>query len=170
MYENHSELLQQIYENVNTWLHFAEAKNAAIIALNIALLAALISSDLYVVSIVLFSWIAVGLLLSTLFSLLSFKPNNKRIVKVTSKSIDSNLLHFAYIASLETDEYLKKLNKCYWNNQCQDCFEFPQIDRDYSNEIIQNSRITIQKQLHFKYALYIDLAMIVLTCILIICA
>ena len=28
MCENHSELLQQIFENVNTWLHFAEAKNA----------------------------------------------------------------------------------------------------------------------------------------------
>ena len=170
MCENHTELLQQIFENVNTWLHFAEAKNAAIIALNIALLAALVSSDLYVVSIVLFSWIAVGLLLSTIFSLLSFKPNHKRIAKITSKGIDFNLLHFAYIASLETDEYLEKLNKYYWKNQCQDCFEFSQIDRDYSDEIIQNSRITIQKQLYFKYTLYIDFAMIVLMCVLIICA
>lgn len=47
MCENHSELLQQIFENINMWLHFAEAKNAAIIAFNIALLAALISSNLF---------------------------------------------------------------------------------------------------------------------------
>ncbi len=168
MCENHSELLQQIFENINMWLHFAEAKNAAIIAFNIALLAALISSNLF--NIVIFSWTAVGLLLSTLLSLLSFKPSNKAAKKVISESMDSNLLHYAFIASLEIDEYLEKLNKSYWKNQYQDGSEFPQIERDYSNEIIQNSRITLKKQFYFKIALYIDFAMIILTCILVICS
>lgn len=84
--------------------------------------------------------------------------------------MDSNLLHYAFIASLEIDEYLEKLNKSYWKNQYQDGSEFPQIERDYSNEIIQNSRITLKKQFYFKIALYIDFAMIILTCILVICS
>lgn len=170
MCENHSELFQQIFENINTWLHFAEAKNAAIIALNIAMIAALFSSNLSAVSMVLFSGISIGLLLSTLISLVSFRPNNKTIAKIVSKDIDPNLLHYAYIASLETDEYLKELYKNYWKKPCQDCSNFPQIEKDYSNEIIQNSRITMRKQRYFKGALYIDFVIIVLTCILVICA
>ena len=40
------ELLQWIFNNTNNWLHFAEAKNAAMIAFNVAMAAFLAEMDM----------------------------------------------------------------------------------------------------------------------------
>lgn len=59
--EERVELLQKIFENTNHWLQFAEAKNAALIAFNIAVIAAVIGSDLYEKNLSLSSFLVVGL-------------------------------------------------------------------------------------------------------------
>lgn len=164
------ELFHQILDSVNMWLHFIEAKNAALIAFNIALLTALMSSFQLGFGIILFSFIIVGLLISTILLLISFTPINKTLSKVNGTDIKPNLLHYAYIASLETNDYLEKLYDTYGGSlnkkENDDCA----IEKEYAEEIVQNSRITIKKQTYFKKALYIDIILIFAIIALVICA
>lgn len=170
MEEEQRNLLQQILDNVNNWLYFAEAKNAALIAFNIALLASLMGSDLLMVSNVLFSAAIIGLLISIMISLLSFKPMNTKLGKTSGTNIEENLLHFAYIASLERDEYIKKLHNYYWQDSSMDMNKISRLECDYCEEIIENARITMSKQYYFKMSFYIVLVVLVAVGALVICA
>lgn len=64
-------------------------------------------------------------------------------------------MHFAYIASLEQEEYIKKLYDHYWGERNKDINDVPMLYKDYGNEIIVNSRIKLRKQVYFKYSFYI---------------
>lgn len=160
MNEDRTKLLQQILDNVNNWLHFAEAKNAAIIAFNIAVLAALVGSDLSKAFEPLFSAIVIGLMISIMYSILSFKPINIKLNKTEKANIEENLIHFAYIASLDCDEYIKKLYGYYWGETNIDVNTVPRLEIDYCKEIVENSRITMKKQYYFKISLNIVLFVI----------
>lgn len=163
-------LLQQIFDNVNNWLHFAEAKNAALIAFNIALMAVIVDTNLFSSYILLFSIIIIGLLISTIFALYSFKPINETLKKTSNSNLEENLLHFAYIASLEQEEYIKKLYDHYWGERNKDINDVPMLYKDYCNEIIANSRITLRKQAYFKYSFYIVMLAIIVIGMLVVCA
>lgn len=163
-------LLQQIFDNVNNWLHFAEAKNAALIAFNIALMAVIVDTNLFSSYILLFSIIIIGLLISTIFALYSFKPINETLKKTSNSNLEENLLHFAYIASLEQEEYIKKLYDHYWGERNKDINVVPMLYKDYCNEIIANSRITLRKQVYFKYSFYIVILVIIVIGMLVVCA
>lgn len=169
MNEERRVLLQQIFDNVNGWLHFAEAKNAALIAFNVALLASLMSSDLLKGSAMLFSAIIIGLLISIMISLWSFKPINNKLEKTCSANLKENLLHFAYIASLERDEYIKKIHNYYWNEPSIDINSVSRLECDYCEEIIENARIAMKKQCYFRVGFYIALVVIVAIGVLTIC-
>lgn len=153
--DERTELLQRIFENVNSWLHFVEAKNAALIAFNIALMAAFVDSSLFCKCRIFGNCIIIGICLSTIVAIRSFIPLNKEIKKVEKGDIKENLLHYAYIASLEVNEYIRKLYKRYFEKNISNISEVMQIERDYCEEIIQNSRITIRKQRYFKIGLNI---------------
>lgn len=170
MDENRINLLQQIFDNVNSWLHFAEAKNAALIAFNVALLSSLTSSELFKINAMLFCTIIIGLLLSIMVSLWSFKPINKKLEKTSATNLGENLLHFAYIASLERDEYIKKLYNYYWKEPNMDINAISRLERDYCEEIIENARITMRKQYYFRIGFYIVIVVIVAIGVLAICA
>lgn len=79
-------------ERVNYWLSYAETKNAAMIALNVAICAALISMSLsdrlYVIAMV-------GLLVSTIILMVSFFPflANKASKKEKAKIAESRELY-----------------------------------------------------------------------------
>lgn len=163
-------LLQQIFDNVNNWLHFAEAKNAALIAFNIALMAVIVDTNLFSSYILLFSIIIIGVLISTIFALYSFKPINETLKKTSNSNLEENLLHFAYIASLEQEEYIKKLYDHYWGERNKDISAVPMLYKDYCNEIIANSRITLRKQAYFKYSFYIVMLVIIVIGMLVVCA
>ncbi|MBS6396655.1 MAG: hypothetical protein KH452_05840 [Clostridiales bacterium] len=163
-------LLQQIFDNVNSWLHFAEAKNAALVAFNVALLAAIMSSNLLDVFTCFSSGIIIALLISTMFALLSFKPINNKLEKTSNEDISENLLHFAYISSLEKEEYIKKLYENYWGEVNIDIRVVPKIEQDYCSEIIENSRIAMRKQRYFKKGFYVVLMTMVAMVVLVICA
>lgn len=167
---DHKELLQQIYENTNVWLHFAEAKNAAMVALNIAILAAVMSSDYLQVNLWLFSLVVIGLLGSIFIEIMSFWPINKKIEKMVNNNISKNLLNYAYIATLEEEDYLKRLYRDYWEKPQENYNTIPQIEKDYCAEIIDNARITIRKQKMFKKSVQVTLSMIVGLILLVICA
>lgn len=167
--KEHYDFLQQEFENVNGWLHFAEAKNAAMIAFNIALFAAVLSSEYLWDYIWLFSLILVGLLLSIYWGIISFWPIIKNIKKA-NKEVEENLLYFAYIATLDGEEYIKKLYVNYWNVEEVDPTNIPQIEKDYSDEIVVNSRITLRKQRYFEYSIKTTVFALIICVLLIICA
>lgn len=164
----HSNFLQQIFENVSTWLHFAEAKNAALIALNIALLVAIMESNYSLINIWLRGFILLALLVSIFLGIVSFWPINRSIEKNRNTGIAENLLHYAFIATLESEEYIKKIYSSYWGRKINDLGSVPQIEKDYCNEIIEIARITIRKQKYFKYSIYATVITIVILGILII--
>lgn len=164
------ELLQKIFDDTNTWLHFAEAKNAALIAFNIALITAITSFDILEAVLPLTILIIAGLIVSTLSSIWSFKPINTMLKKPALKDMNTNLLHFAYIASLEPDEYLLKLYSTYWGVSDIASEALPQIEKAYSSQIIENARITLRKQKCFTIGLYIVIFMILCLIGLVICA
>lgn len=168
--KNHFELLQQLLSSVNMWLHFAEAKNAALIAFNIALLSALFNADLFVFSSTIFSSIIIGLLISIVVLLFSFLPKNSPLKKIIRSNIEANLFHYVYVATLDSEEFLSLLYKRYWAENNQNTPLFSRIERDCSKEIIQNARIAVRKQLFFNIAFKIDVVIIIIAALLIICA
>lgn len=170
MNEDQKNLLQQIFDNVNSWLHFAEAKNAALIAFNVALMSALFSFEPLKSCALVFSIIIVSLLISTIFSLWSFKPINNKLEKTDGAKLEENLLHFAYIASLEVEEYIKKIYESYWEKSDINISTISRLEIDYCKEIIENARITMRKQHYFKIGFYIVMFAIMVIGVLIICA
>ena len=74
-------LLREILNTTNTWLHFAEAKNAALIAFNVALTAAILSADFPKSSLPLAACALICLTLSTIAALWAFKPINHELKK-----------------------------------------------------------------------------------------
>lgn len=66
-----NELLEKNFANVNSWLNFAEAKNAANLALVIACIAAILSLDK---RNVLLNLICILFCISAICSILSFFP------------------------------------------------------------------------------------------------
>ena len=141
-------------ERVNYWLSYAETKNAAMIALNVAICAALISMSLsdrlYVIAMV-------GLLVSTIILMVSFFPflANKASKKEKAK-IAENYIFFGDIALIDNaKDYISNVNTCYFNGQKQNS-ESDKLVLDFANEIIYNSRLACRKFVAFKWALGID--------------
>lgn len=155
--------LQENLERINSWLHFVEAKNAALAAFHIALLAALLGSSLFRQHDELFCLVMIALLAATAIVLWSFKPVNHTLYKPEQGNVHPNLLHYAYVASLDAGEYLSRLRTDYWQTDTSP----QQLELDYAEEIIQNARITLWKQTCFKIAFYIDLAILLAVCILV---
>lgn len=156
--------LKESLERVNSWLHFVEAKNAALAAFQVALLAALPGSGQFCRYDKLFSLIMLALLAAAAVVLWSFKPINHTMTKPKRGDVHPDLLHYAYIASLDTGEYLRLLNTDYW----QDNTPPQRLELDYAEEIIQNARITLWKQMLFKITFYIDFVTILIICIFLI--
>ena len=84
-------LLQQIYENVKSWVHFIEAKNAALITADLSIIAILFASNLP--KYLLFNISITLLLISLICALLSFKPINE-FKKVSTRNIKQNIINF----------------------------------------------------------------------------
>lgn len=145
-------MLIKILDNVTNWLHFIEAKNGALIAFNIALISAFMGSDFINICHFMFYSVIFGLLLSTFFSLWSFRPINKTLPKTELRGLQENLLHYAYIASLDKTEFIVNFYDRYMNNHIENTSTIPKLTLDYFDEIIQNARITTIKQIFFNRA------------------
>ncbi|AAM04974.1 Pycsar system effector family protein [Methanosarcina acetivorans] len=150
--------LYDILLNINEWLKFAEAKNAALIALNAAAIFGMVSilttENLslnqcliyYSYSFILFN------LLSLSFALFSFWPQ----VQCSHNSIEKseNLLFFGDIVNCNEKEYLSKLfDSCQIREE-----QYRPIDLDYAEQIISNSKIATRKYSFFKIALWLTIS------------
>lgn len=158
--------IKDIFSNVNEWLKFAEAKNAALIAFNLGSIfgaaTVLTQKDVSIpqpISNYLYSFIILSIV-GLFFALFSFLPQTKIELVLSNKiedlflfknsKIEDNLLFYGYISNCDRDLYLSKLcESC--NKDVKDC---SQLELDYINQILVNSRITVRKYLYFSFALF----------------
>lgn len=157
------QLLESIFANVNSWLTYAEAKNGALLGLNIAVICAIFALEgpiqLWNATLI------VILLVATVISMFSFCPNLKSAndqqaannrAQSSNGARAENLLFYGDIAKIESPgKYLKKLFDIYYDNL--DIGQASQIEKDYVEEIWINSRITVRKYHNFRLALMLDL-------------
>lgn len=137
-----SELLKEVFSNVNSWLNFAEAKHAANIAFVVACLAMIISTD---TMDILTCSICILFICSGGCSLLSFRPK-------VAKS--NNLLYFEKIKNYSKQEYLNQLKQNYFQNNSDIGDNYLS---DLAEEIVVNAEITSQKYKYFRIAIRFDL-------------
>lgn len=166
--EQVTEKLDKVFTNVNSWLVFAEAKNASLLALNGAgiygLVSVLLNGDYnggkY---LTLYLWVAVVFLcLGIVVALLSFSPvisvfDGKK--KLLSQNKDNlNLLFYGDLVKYDCAiEYIVDIYKHYFKADIDEN-AVKKIHLDYADEILINSRITVKKYTLFKYALLMDLS------------
>jgi len=159
--ENNTELYDKLIihfekqlDRSNYWVSFAEAKNGAIIAINVALMAVLISifdkSPIFcVISISCF-------LVSCVYSLYSFIPNTNSVPdrNIALSDGNLNLLFFGDIAKIETTEkYIELSIKKYFSDRD---IPFNALVYDLAREVFINSQIAFKKCRDFKQAVKID--------------
>lgn len=154
------ELLEKNFSNVNSWLNFAEAKNAANIAFVAACIAAIFSlDDMNVLLYIL----CLFLIISGMCSLVSFLPRlgNKVASKIPSnfknrkrKTKEDNLIFFENIKEYSGDTYLKQVCKLYFD---ENKYNPTKYQLDLSDEIVYNSDIVSRKYKLFKVAVYLDI-------------
>lgn len=171
------EFFEKQFENVNKWLSFAEAKNAALIAFNIAMLK--IINDLYKVSHIASIIMMILIIVSLCISLKSFIPNlSKKVEQMDKNKVDGNfkdvndvenLIFYRNIAQINKKEILLEMVRNKY---------FPDVDKSYldspylldlSEEIVINSKITLKKYNAFSNALHLDLVAVILILIIFFC-
>lgn len=164
------EILENTFANINNWLNFAEAKNAALIAFNIAVIAAVLSSEDILNKNIIFYMVNCILILSSILAMISFKPdmgNDRKVMQVNNDS--DNLLLFSHIAKYTKEKYLIEMYQKYLNvRKCEE--DLTKIELDYADEITYNAKITVNKYKWFKRALYVDFVGICGVAILVISA
>lgn len=149
--------LEKQLEHINTSLSFAEAKNIALIAFNVAMMSLL--NDLYTENKIFFCITLLFIVTSSLVSILSFRPNlSSRAKKNKDNSNnmhESNLIFFGNIAKIDNENsFLKYTAKRYFSKTNFDNFD--NILIDLASEILINSKITYKKNIYFKNALILD--------------
>ena len=156
-------------ERSNYWLSFAEAKNAALLALNVAVIAfiAEFQKDFPVIS----TLIMVVFIASSLVCLWSFYPNKDSRPKDDKKSSSSdNFIFWNDIAHIENEgKYIECVIARYFpgitlkNTENKLCI-------DLSCEIVISSRIAAAKYKLFSLALKIDFLAFALSVLLLVAA
>lgn len=179
MRNNDTELYKQMVEHfekqlemVNYWLAFAEAKNGAIIAINVAIMAVMISlfEQAPIMCVLVISCFSI----SSIWSLISFCPNMKNRPDGNNFTIDNcekNLLFYGDIASLETTEqYIELTCDRYFEDTINMQIDIDKLIYDLASEIVINSQITKKKYSKFRQALKVDFIAIVLSIIFLVVA
>lgn len=164
------EYFEKQLEHTNYWLSFAEAKNAALLAFNIAVIAfvADFQKDFPVFSTI----VMVAFIISSAVCLWSFLPNvaSSAETKTGAYTEKTNLLFWKDIAELKDAELYRKSVRERYFSQVDESERDKKIFVDYSNEIQINSRIAADKYKIFKRALCIDFVAFFLIVILLILA
>ncbi|MGL4946206.1 MAG: hypothetical protein ACRCZ0_11105 [Cetobacterium sp.] len=175
--------LKDIFSLINSWLNFAEAKNALILSFFFGILYTF-NSEIKNYNIFLGCFLYLVLLLGISSSLISFYPN------LTNSKLEEINKFFLLIADFKINNTRKKIvepikifysdiaDKYFENEQIKyveylqdlikDSIEdssyisFSQLEKDYAKEIIINSKITVNKYKLFKASLKILMFFIIL--------
>jgi hypothetical protein len=156
--------LRFIYSDVNSWLNFAEAKNAALLAANAALVFSALGlidgkvfifrwAEYYFYSFVLLSS------LSGLLCLISFLPQIEipRIRARSPSHARNNLLFYGDICDYDPPTYLKAL--CAQSDKPLDSIE--PFEENLAESIVVNSRISMRKYRLFRTAVWTNITALV---------
>jgi hypothetical protein len=153
--------LHRILALVNEWLKFAEAKNAALLAAN----SAIIFGSLKVLEtspplprwLLIYIYLAiVAVALAASLSLLSFLPKTRLPWLGSTKrpTPEDNLLFYGDIACYDPRSFLEALYRQAGTNFSQP----DSLEEDYAEQIIINSRIALSKFRFFSLALWITVS------------
>ncbi|MFN7381985.1 MAG: hypothetical protein ACK5RY_07660 [Dolichospermum sp.] len=174
--------LLAIFQNVNEWLKFAEAKNGVLLAFSGAAITATIT--LLATAQNIPNSLNFGLLLTTillcicaLICSLSFLPKtnlddllwlrDRRNKKSNSQDpIEDNFWYFGHLQKYKPDELLEVLNKPYFNSKLDiaklaDKKEYKEY-KDIAAQITINAEIAFLKFEVFKYAIKVLIASILI--------
>ena len=156
------ERLRYILTTVNEWLKFAEAKNGALLAADIALLFGVFKLLNELTGREVFIYFAIVLvILSAISNLVSFIPQLKLSSFTPRKRTEkeASLIFYGHIAKYEPQSYVKAL----YAESGAEPAAIAQIEVDYAQQIIINSRIAVRKYLCFNVGLWLTvLAMLFL--------
>ncbi len=170
---NHEEQLYKIFNNVNDWLKFAEAKNFGLLTLNAAIVFGLTQitfSNDSVIKLVAFSVFVPFSILSFIPCLISLFPivtkieskNKKGQIRKSMKIIDylsniidkdksfENIHFYGYLKDLKEDKFEKEFLKKIGSKE-----EFTTYETELVTQILYNSRITSLKYKFFKIGAFI---------------
>ena len=137
--KEHTILLEKVQADITGCLRFAETKNGALLAFDIALLFGI--PKIPDVSVKVKYIVTAMIIYSLIITLWSFWPINKKIKKAEKRKVNCDLLHFAYIAMYTRNEYLVELYKSYWKNEVVDFDKISQEEKDLAQatELINES-------------------------------
>lgn len=177
MATKYEEQLRNIFNNVNEWLKFAEAKNFGLLTLIMAIAFGFTQinfpegSELKTVGCYIFLPIAFFSFFSSLLSLFpilsKFEKGYlvKSLITKLSNLIDEeksfeNIHYFGYLRTLEEATFETK-----FLNKVNSTEAFIQYEKELSSQILYNSRITWLKYQLFKIGAFIFLFALILSII-----
>ena len=155
----HEEQLSWVFNKVNDWLKFAEAKNAMIIAFNSASIYGItqLFNLQYIKKSESITNYLIGVLIilvfSTICSLISFAPRVK-IIKGGwyAPSNIPNVLFFEYLKTKTNDEIIEEITGV------ANVKSYAKIEKDIAEQIKQNSIIASRKYSYFTIAVWLTIA------------
>lgn len=154
------ERLGHILSIVNEWLKFAEAKNAALLAANTAIIFAVLRvlDSKTICRQWLSAYLLLGLLLlaaAAFIALVSFIPQVRIpwLALRRQPSSRDNLLFYGDIAYYDPTNYLQALGA----RTTPAANAFSSFEQDYAVQIVTNSRIALRKYVLFSAAIWLTL-------------
>lgn len=161
--KNVEEFFSTQLERTNYWLSFAEAKNAGLLAINIAIIGILMEKG----EILEMGRVAVllCLLASSIICIVSFYPNmkSKEKKKKEQTSEAKNLVFYRDIAEFESEaKYTAKVLDDYFGINREDTDatnrdDVSALSADLAAEVFINSKITVRKYSTFRWAVILDI-------------
>lgn len=149
------EKLNQIFLNINEWLKFSEAKNAALIALIAAslwgtmqiILTPNCNKVLFYYSLHYSIFSGLGLIVA----LFSFLPQTKITWpwRTRNPKNSDNLLFYGHLERYDENGLIDEIERKYALKS-----ENKNIEYDLANQIIQNSKIAMRKYRYFSLAIW----------------
>lgn len=162
-------ILKEVFDNVNNWLLFAEAKNAAIIVFNIACISIIWNEKWLNKDSILLYIACIGMLISTIVALISFIPQTEKNNSNKSDQTNNNLIFYKDISKYSKKEYIKELFKLYLKTNIED-EEITKLEEDFAEEIVYNSSICVKKFKYFNASLKIEIIMLLILVFMVIIA
>jgi len=159
-----ADVLKDIFENVNNWLKFAEAKNATLVAGNGLLIFGVLKTihDLKIDNYLLwYIYFCLALFsLSLVIALISFIPKIRIPTFLLNSDIETsdNLLFYGHILKYNEKTLLEKLKSTIKEENHETSDEFQMM---YAQQIIINSKTTRNKFELFNIAIKFTLSGIV---------
>lgn len=163
-----TEFYEKNLDRINYWLQFAEAKNAAVIAFVVAILAVIWTSNYSDNACCMVIIISIFYITSLVTSLYSFYPQGKNINindRMKEYREEDNLLFWDDIAKYSLEDYIKCINN--WMGLEKD--DRSKIETMYVEEIITNARIAKKKYKCFKWSVVFSIIGTILIILMIIC-